>query len=258
MQEFHVYVLIEKEDRVQSRKLDPRAQIGIHVGCDGNGIYLVYIPSKRGFGKIKRSSHVRFDEGGMVSGVITEGQPFPAEPILGSEPNIGNPDRESNPSTTIPPGVSMNKDHSPTAGHMGRDRSLLSIKRLLYWKGMDIDFEDYTTSCMACERDKPRRSQTNSELMPIPVPGRPWGSITLDMITDLPRSKRSADFVSGDGGVTPTYDAILVIIVQADQERRFFAGTTYIYTELWLILWRGLRTCWLHIQNYECNNGFKA
>src|SRR5258707_15132093 len=62
------YVLIPKENRLRSRKLDPRAEIGILVGYEGEHIYRVWIPGKGGsIGRIVRSSHVRFDENGLIS-----------------------------------------------------------------------------------------------------------------------------------------------------------------------------------------------
>lgn len=61
-----VYVLIEKERRVTSRKLAARAEVGILVGYEGTHIYQVYMPS-RARDKIVRTSHVRFDEGDFVT-----------------------------------------------------------------------------------------------------------------------------------------------------------------------------------------------
>lgn len=61
-----VYVFIEKERRVQSHKLDARAEVGILVGYTGTTIYNVYIPSRNG-AKVIKSSQVRFDEGGLIT-----------------------------------------------------------------------------------------------------------------------------------------------------------------------------------------------
>ena len=60
------YVFIEKEKRVQSQKLAPRAEVGILVGFEGHHIYRVYVSSRR---KVIRTSHCRFDEG---QGLITD------------------------------------------------------------------------------------------------------------------------------------------------------------------------------------------
>jgi hypothetical protein len=110
---------------------------------------------------------------------------------------------------------------SPTAGHFGRDRTILAMKRLLFWKGMDADVDDFIGSCLACQRNKPSRTLTPGELEPLPIPGRPWGSITLDMITDLPPAKRSADFSYEKGGKQALYDAILVIVCRLTKEGNF-------------------------------------
>jgi hypothetical protein len=40
--------------------------VGILVGYDGTYIYRVFIPSE-GKGKVVRTSHVRFDEGGFIT-----------------------------------------------------------------------------------------------------------------------------------------------------------------------------------------------
>ena len=61
------YVLIPPEDRKRSRKLDARAEIGILVGYEGEHIYQVWIPGSSGQGRIVRTSHVRFDEGGLIT-----------------------------------------------------------------------------------------------------------------------------------------------------------------------------------------------
>jgi hypothetical protein len=98
-----VYVLIEKERRVTSRKLAPRADVGILVGFEGNSIYRVYMPS-RARDKIIRTSHARFDEGGF----ITE----PDFEAIDDE-NLRlqqNKDVESNPLSLPPNDQSQNKD----------------------------------------------------------------------------------------------------------------------------------------------------
>ena len=110
---------------------------------------------------------------------------------------------------------------SPIAGHFGRDKTVLALKRMFFWTGMDADVEDYVLSCLACQRNKPDRIKTSGELAPLPVPGRPWGSIAMDMITDLPNSKRTADL--GDGNSSPTYDSIMVVVCRLTKEARFVA-----------------------------------
>ncbi|XMA11520.1 hypothetical protein WAI453_004311 [Rhynchosporium graminicola] len=57
-----VFILIDKEKRVQSHKVAPRAEKGILVGFEGHNIYRCLIN-----GKVVRTSHLRFDEDGLVT-----------------------------------------------------------------------------------------------------------------------------------------------------------------------------------------------
>lgn len=110
---------------------------------------------------------------------------------------------------------------SPIAGHFGRDRTILVIKRLLFWTGIDADVDDFIGSCLVYQRNKPSRTQTLGELEPLPVPGKPQGSITLDLITDLLPSRRSVDFSYEKNGKQAIYDAILVIVYRLTKEGNF-------------------------------------
>ena len=55
------YMHIQEERRTKSEKLAERAEEGILVGYEGDNIYKVYVPSRRG-NKVIRSSTVTFNE----------------------------------------------------------------------------------------------------------------------------------------------------------------------------------------------------
>ena len=60
---------IPQETRKHSRKIDPRAEISILVGYEGEHIYVVWIPSTtKGRGRLVRSSNVVFDEYATYNG----------------------------------------------------------------------------------------------------------------------------------------------------------------------------------------------
>ena len=42
-----------------------------------------------------------------------------------------------------------------TAGHLGRDRTILSIKSRFYWPGMSSDVKRWCKQCEMCCRSKP-------------------------------------------------------------------------------------------------------
>lgn len=87
---------------------------------------------------------------------------------------------------------------STMAGHPGRDKTLSNLKRYFFWPGMATATEKYIRSCDICQRTKIPRRQPYGKLQPLPIPGGPWQSISMDHITQLPSSNG--------------FDAILVIV----------------------------------------------
>ena len=48
--------------------------------------------------------------------------------------------------------------NSLIAGHFRRDRIVLVIKRLLFWRGIDTDMDDFIGSYLVYQRNKPLRT----------------------------------------------------------------------------------------------------
>lgn len=94
-------------------------------------------------------------------------------------------------------------DH-PTAGHQGFRKTYELVRREYYWSDLRKFVSDYCTSCDACPRAKPSRHKPYGLLKQLPIPERPWDSISLDFIVELPSAKSDLD--------GRTYDAILVIV----------------------------------------------
>ena len=87
----------------------------------------------------------------------------------------------------------------PTSGHLGSAKTLELVKRQFYWNGMDREVKEYVTTCLQCQRDKPSNQAPIGLLQPLPIPERPWSSVSMDLITQLPRT-------------TTGYDAIFVVV----------------------------------------------
>jgi transposase InsO family protein len=90
----------------------------------------------------------------------------------------------------------------PLSGHFGFDRTLELVKRAHFWPKMRQYVKDYTRSCQACERSKPRRHLPYGLLGAEAPSSAPWEDITLDFITDLPPSRLMGQ----------VYDSILVVV----------------------------------------------
>ena len=65
--------------------------------------------------------------------------------------------------------------------------------------------------CDACQRNKVVRHAPYGLLNPLPIPAKPWSTVSLEWITDLPRSSY--------------YDAILVVVDRLTKQAIFIATT---------------------------------
>ena len=83
----------------------------------------------------------------------------------------------------------LSKCHdSPIGGHAGIQKTIELVTRNYWWPKLTLFVEQYVRSCETCAMAKASRHKPYGKLMPIPIPGQPWKSISLDFITDLPRS----------------------------------------------------------------------
>ena len=104
---------------------------------------------------------------------------------------------------------------SATAGHLGRDKTVEQMQRRFFWHGMTTRVGEYVTTCDACQRNKPSQRLTPGLLMPIASPTRAGHTWTMDLITQLPKTR------SGN-------DAIVVWVCKYSKLRHYAACKTAI------------------------------
>jgi len=93
----------------------------------------------------------------------------------------------------------ISKHHEPPqAGHGGTAKTTELISRRYYWPKIREDIKRFVKNCDTCQRTKVVRHAPYGLLQSNEAPDRPWKSIAMDFITDLPLS---------DG-----HDTILVVI----------------------------------------------
>lgn len=102
-------------------------------------------------------------------------------------------------------------------GHFGQNRTLELIRQNYTWPGIRTFVCDYVKSCTTCARNKHCRHKPYGLLKPLPVPERPWDSISMDFIEELPDAHG--------------YNAILVIIDRASKQGIFISCDTHITSE---------------------------
>jgi hypothetical protein len=74
-------------------------------------------------------------------------------------------------------------------------RTQHKVKEVFHWDNPDRDVAEFVQTCGSCQRVKAQRRKPQSELHPVAIPSRRWESISLDLITDLPRSKQGFDSI---------------------------------------------------------------
>ena len=77
---------------------------------------------------------------------------------------------------------------SRVAGHMGMDKTMELVDRNFYWPEMAKDIEDYVHSCEDCQKNKASRHKRHGALLPLELSYAPWDAISMDFITQLPKS----------------------------------------------------------------------
>ena len=75
---------------------------------------------------------------------------------------------------------------SPTAGHFGQAKTFELVTRDFYWPRLRRFVNRYVSTCDTCARAKAPRHKPHGFLAPLPVPSRPWVSISMDFIVALP------------------------------------------------------------------------
>jgi len=107
-----------------------------------------------------------------------------------------------------------------SSGHHGVQKTLELIRRNYSWPGMTAYIENYISSCDICQHSKLPHRPPQGLLKPLPIPKRPWSSISWDHITELPPSIRSPS------SKNPPYSAILVIVCRLTKLAHFIPTRT--------------------------------
>jgi cytochrome c1 len=71
---------------------------------------------------------------------------------------------------------------APTAGHYGIAETCKAVQKLFFWTSMREDVARYVSNCPSCARNKARRHAPYGRLQTIPVPEKPWHSVSMDLI----------------------------------------------------------------------------
>jgi len=100
------------------------------------------------------------------------------------------------------------------SGHFSQNCTLELVCQEYTWPGVRTFVKDYVSSCTSCRRAKVPRHRPYSLLKQLLIPARPWHSISMDFIKQLPSFNGFTsilvvvDCLSKQGIFIPTYDTI--------------------------------------------------
>jgi hypothetical protein len=80
------------------------------------------------------------------------------------------------------------------AGHFGVGKTVANLHRYCYWPKMNESVSRYVRGCLLCATSKPS-NQKLGLYTPLPVPSRPWESISMDFVGGLPMSRKGHDYL---------------------------------------------------------------
>jgi transposase InsO family protein len=101
----------------------------------------------------------------------------------------------------------------PTRAHRGHRKTLEAVSRVYFWPGLTDDVLEFVRACDSCQRNKMRGGRPAGLLQPLQIPEEPWSSVSMDFITQLPRTPKG-------------HDAILVIVDRLTKMARFVPTVT--------------------------------
>ena len=98
------------------------------------------------------------------------------------------------PDCSMRENIVREKHSGGLAGHFGINKTLEQLRPFYYWPKMSRDVHRYVNRCKVCQLSK-GHSQNTGLYTPLPVPSRPWDSVSLEFILGIPRTQQGYDLV---------------------------------------------------------------
>ena len=103
------------------------------------------------------------------------------------------------------------------SAHAGPERLWQALSQKFYWKRMKADVLEFSRSCDSCQKTKSSNFNKFGFLIPNPIPSRPYQSISMDFIVNLPWSDN--------------FNAIFVVVDRLTKQGSFIPCTTGLTAE---------------------------
>src|ERR1700750_2627884 len=84
---------------------------------------------------------------------------------------------------------------TPLNGHLGEFKTLNRLSTHYYWPNMRKSVQQYIVKCQSCQKNKCTSQLPIGLLQALEVPGKRWETVTMDLITQLPKTKSGHDAI---------------------------------------------------------------
>src|SRR5260370_20108261 len=102
---------------------------------------------------------------------------------------------------------------TPLNGHLGEHKTFERVSRSYFWPGMRKAIRQHIQRCQSCQANKGSNQLPIGLLQPLDIPGKRWETVSMDLITSLPSTRRGND-------------AIIVFVDKFSKMVHFAATTT--------------------------------
>ena len=121
----------------------------------------------------------------------------------------------------------------PSAGHFGFNKTMELISRDFWWPQMWKSVKEFVTTCDICSRSKIPRHRPYGLLRLFEIPKKPWTSISMNFIVDLPPSKGfDSIFIVVDRLTKMAHFVSCNKIMTSEETARLFIDNVYKYHRL--------------------------
>ena len=97
------------------------------------------------------------------------------------------------PSGSLQSAIITKLHYAHCSGYLGIKRTSDLIRRDFYWPSLKSDVEEFVKSCNSRQCNKPFNQGSVGLLQPLEIPKNRWERVSIDRITDLPKTRTSHD-----------------------------------------------------------------
>ena len=80
-------------------------------------------------------------------------------------------------------------------GYPRYQKTVATVKSHYFWLGMKKEIVEYIARCMECKKVKVEHRHPTGLLKPLPIPEWKWEVVTMDFITEFPRTGKQDDSI---------------------------------------------------------------